>query len=261
MCMAASLQAKPLFTHTSIYGLLSAKENSSLFLSLCVFSIKFHADRSFCMLHIGPLRYTLCFLWPRASWLVWIRFAEENSEWIPASGDLCCLTNPCSWSQCVGGGWLAVNWFQTQMVEVHSGNARSILRRSQQTKRAHPSLRGAPRFGSLGSMRVDDSSSKLGSSICTNQQRKAWIIWYTRRVRPRKWLESRVFEWMIHLNLRSQQLIKDYLHAARAVKWKRWRGELRQAPKEGVKCVQSCVEQSNSWLLMRLKGKRSHVSD
>lgn len=43
-----------------------------------------------------------------------------DSEYISASGDLCCMTKLGSLSRCVGGDWLVVTlWFQTQMVEAH----------------------------------------------------------------------------------------------------------------------------------------------
>lgn len=104
-----------------------------------------------------------------------------------------CLTKLCS--LCWGGGQtdgrdrLDVNWFcaqivGVQLVETFKPKAwRCVTEGGQWDEQTHPSLSGAPRFGSLGSMRVFDSSSKLGSSICNSQSAHKQILYMTQHFR------------------------------------------------------------------------------
>lgn len=113
--------------------------------------------------------WLVCLIRVKMSTLVGITLVNVDFERISVLGDLCCLTKLGSLSWCVGGNWLVVRLhFQTQMAEVHRmENLQEKLKAFKLGKKqTHPSLRGAPRLTSLGSRRVDDSSSKLGSSIC-----------------------------------------------------------------------------------------------
>lgn len=66
----------------------------------------------------------------------------------------------------------------------------------------YPSLSGAPRPPSLPSIRADDSSSRLGSSICKNMRKSSVIDW-------RRHITNLVFLWVCGVNVSEKTSSKN----------------------------------------------------
>lgn len=71
----------------------------------------------------------------------------------------------------------------------------------------YPSLSGAPRPPSLPSIRADDSSSRLGSSICKNMRRSSVIDW-------RRHITDLVFLWVCGVNVSEAKIRKPHQRTA-----------------------------------------------